>query len=162
MATPNLSNHPTITKWDQYTVYQNQLLALIEQNTKTWSSVNNARANVRIKCRGEPARVLLQPSTCALMQEVLGSITSQDINDGVDACRQILLGAPVKDGKHDDEEAEWINTQIERLDKVIDTESVKIQKYISVMKDGIAEGEAELLHYKKIQHALERLSSWVQ
>ncbi len=159
MAIPNLSNHPTITKWDQYTVYQNQLLALIEQNTETWSSVNNARANVRVKCRGEPACMLLQPSSCALMQEVISSIRSQDISDGVDACRQILLGAPVKEDKHD---VVWINTQIERLDRVIDTESVKIQKYISVMRDGIAEGEAELLYFEKLEHALDRLAIWEQ
>ena len=147
---PPMSEHPTICKWRAYLADQARLLGLIEQNTAVWSSVNRTRANVRALCRGEPSAKQLCPSSCASMEQVLCSIRCQDIDDGVDACRQILLGAPGEDG------------HVQRLDRAIDAQSEKIKGYISTMECGLVEGEAELVFYENLQHAVNKLAEWTK
>lgn len=131
------TQHPTILKWRAYLADQAQLLSVIEQNATVWSDVNKTRASVR-----EPSVKLLRPSSHASMEQAMRSIRCQDLDDGADACRQILLGAP------------GVGGAVERLDRVIDAESAKIKGHILAMQRGLMEGEAELAFYENLQHAM--------
>ena len=136
------TQHPTILKWRAYLADQAQLLSVIEQNATVWSDVNKTRASVR-----EPSVKLLRPSSHASMEQAMRSIRCQDLDDGADACRQILLGAP------------GVGGAVERLDRVIDAESAKIKGHISAMQCGLMEGEAELAFYENLQHAMVKLAA---
>ena len=144
------TQHPTILKWRAYLADQAQLLSVIEQNATVWSDVNKTRASVRALCHGEPSVKLLRPSSHASMEQAMRSIRCQDLDDGADACRQILLGAP------------GVGGAVERLDRVIDAESAKIKGHISAMQCGLMEGEAELAFYENLQHAMVKLAAWAK
>jgi hypothetical protein len=139
------TQHPTILKWRAYLADQAQLLSVIEQNATVWSDVNKTRASVR-----EPSVKLLRPSSHASMEQAMRSIRCQDLDDGADACRQILLGAP------------GVGGAVERLDRVIDEESANIKGHISAMQCGLMEGEAELAFYENLQHATVKLAAWAK
>ena len=153
------SGHPTIAKWGKLFVHQDLLLHLIEKNTSTWSEVNRVRAALRVYFDKEPGAQMVC-SNHALVHEVLDAIRAQNLEDGEDALRKILLGAPAE--MEEDQKTAWINAHIARLDAVISHETDKINSHISVMKTAADEAEVERRYYQSIQDLAIKVKKWAQ
>ena len=117
------SGHPTIAKWDELIVHQDLLLHLIEKNTSAWLEVNRVKAALRVYFAKEPG-AQMACSNHALVHDVLDAIRAQNLEDGEDALREILLGAPAEM-----EKTAWIDAHMARLDAVISRETDKIRTY---------------------------------
>ena len=155
----NCSGHPTIAKWGELFVHQDLLMHLIEKNTSAWSEVNRVRAALRVYFDKEPGAQMVC-SNHALIQEVLDAIRTQNLEDGEDAIRKILLGAPAE--MEEDQKTAWINAHIARLDAVISRETDKINSHISVMRTAADEAEVERCYYQSIQDLAIKVDKWAQ
>jgi len=159
LITTNSSGHPTIAKWGELFVRQDLLLYLIEKNTSVWSEVNRVRAALRVYFDKEPGAQMVC-SNHTLVHEVLDAIRAQDLEEGEDAIRRILLGAPAD--MEEDQKSAWTNAHIARLDAVISRETDKIDSHISVMKAAVDEAEIERRYYQSIQDLAINVKKWAQ
>ena len=147
----NQSGHPVIAKCILCMKLREEMTALIEETTEVWNEAHRVRCNVNAMARrrlGEEPIALTQMRHDAV-QEVLGEILAEKIDDGSDPFSEILLGTP-----------QSVEKNVSRMDAICDSFQEKTCRFIQVLRAGKEEGETELRIQRSLQSAMNRINSW--